>query len=301
MIIDANVHPFTWKVLEAPLDDRDSAGAVRRGVQATAHGKRVVYPALFSADPVDCSDALVADLEVAGVDFGVILPTIYNIRSEFVAQMVRRYPDRLSGFGKWHSSDLAQGTSSDAIRHAILDLGLAGIGEEALSEFYPVVPTEIPRLSVFVEIMDTISALAVPIVFDSGFATTARPLRYYDPLVVDDIACEFPEATLIINHAGKNDPIFARNARLTARRHANVYLEISYQSAESITTLVREVGADRLIFGSDWSAFNGSNAMTIRRQIQAVMDADISDEDREFIFSRTILSIAPRLRARREK
>ena len=49
--------------------------------------------------------------------------------------------------------------------------------------------------------------------------------RYADPMAVDDVAVDFPRLRLILAHAGR--PLYMDTAAFLARRHANVYLDLS--------------------------------------------------------------------------
>jgi predicted TIM-barrel fold metal-dependent hydrolase len=170
---------------------------------------------------------------------------------------------------------------------AIRKYHLHGIGEATLFEFYPIPPHEIHRSPEFRKIMDKVSDLGVPIIFDSGWSPVPWPLAYFDPFLIDAIANDYPGVTIIIGHSGKTDLCFFEHALMTARKHAHVYLELSYQTKASIEKAVRDVGAERCIFGTDWAR----RTPRYHTQLKAVAEAEISAEARRQILGENLARI----------
>jgi predicted TIM-barrel fold metal-dependent hydrolase len=70
------------------------------------------------------------------------------------------------------------------------------------------------------------------------------------PALIGDLAERFPDVTFIIGHSGLWE--FHRQAILVARRSPNVYLDVAEVAPPGVVnTLVREAGAERVLFGSD--------------------------------------------------
>ncbi len=93
---------------------------------------------------------------------------------------------------------------------------------------------------------------------------------------VADIASRYPEAKLIMAHLAGN----CYHGVKAVKSLKNVYLDFSGSicGADDLPYTLERVGVDRLLFGTDM----GGNFHTSAAQ---VWDADISDEDREKIFS----------------
>ena len=92
-----------------------------------------------------------------------------------------------------------------------------------------------------------------------------------------EMAKEFPEINFIAGHMGNPDwEIAAR----TFKKTKNVYLELcsSYPIAGKIESVVKEIGAERVIFGSDSSLINPAFI------IGMVVDSEISKKDKEKVF-----------------
>jgi uncharacterized protein len=67
--------------------------------------------------------------------------------------------------------------------------------------------------------------------------------RYANPIR------EFPGCTFVLGHAGA---LQNEEALELARRHENVYLEISGQSVERIRRMIERGPVERMVFGTDW-------------------------------------------------
>lgn len=76
--------------------------------------------------------------------------------------------------------------------------------------------------------------------------------RLGDPMPCDDVAVDFPDLPLILAHCGR--PLWFDQAFFIARRHPNVFLELSGIPPASIPKhLPRlEMLADKVLWGTDW-------------------------------------------------
>lgn len=85
----------------------------------------------------------------------------------------------------------------------------------------------------------------------------SRAIHFSNPVLIDDIATEYPEVPLIIGHIGVQGfyyfGSYADMALLVAARHENVYLETSSAPLEVVEKAVCDpaIGPERVLFGSD--------------------------------------------------
>lgn len=93
----------------------------------------------------------------------------------------------------------------------------------------------------------------VPVMIHTG--TSIFPgarASYGNPMDIDDIAIDFPNLRLVMAHAGR--PLWYDEAFFVARRHQNVWLELSgippKQLPDRLPRL--EVLADKVLWGTDW-------------------------------------------------
>jgi hypothetical protein len=99
--------------------------------------------------------------------------------------------------------------------------------------------------------------------------------RFADPMPIDDVAVDFPDLNIIVAHAGR--PLYTDTAFFLARRHPNVFLDISSTPPKSLLQYYPwlERVADKAMFGSDWP---GPGIRDIGDNIQQFLALDLSDE-----------------------
>lgn len=107
----------------------------------------------------------------------------------------------------------------------------------------------------------------------------ATPDAKASPRSIAAVASRYPQLTFVMGH-----PVFTEGQRAEAVEAvlgaANVHLDVAYQADPATTEFfVREVGADRVFFGSDAPFFPPADV------IRSIEEADISDEEREKIFA----------------
>ncbi|MFW6599427.1 amidohydrolase family protein [Propionibacteriaceae bacterium Y2011] len=113
-------------------------------------------------------------------------------------------------------------------------------------------------------------------------AATGRPLLthcwegsdYHSPERVAAAAQAHPQATIILGHGG-GSPTGVDQAIAVARQHPNLLLEIcgSKMTSAVLRTMVTELGADRVLFGSDFPFID------LRISLGRVVLADLDDDD----------------------
>lgn len=109
------------------------------------------------------------------------------------------------------------------------------------------------------------------------------------PRAIAKVAARYPALTFVMGH-----PLFSDEQKAQAVEAVlstpNVHVDIAYQ-AEPATTefFVREVGAGRVLFGSDAPFFPPADV------IASVERADIDDADREAIFSGNATTLLAKL------
>ena len=174
------------------------------------------------------------------------------VPNDFVAQAVSEHPDVLMGMG---AIDPWQGEMARKEIVRIKELGLHGIGEinPARQHFYP-------NDRRFYPLWDEAQTQGLPILFHSGYAAAGSgtpggggvKLKYCQPLLLDDVAADFPDLTIICAHPSW--PWTAESLAI-ARHKPNFYIDLSgwaprYFPAE----LVQQVDSmipDKALFGSD--------------------------------------------------
>ena len=101
-----------------------------------------------------------------------------------------------------------------------------------------------------------------------------HPIRNDHPLMLDDVACDFPALRLVACHAGW--PWVAEMVAV-ARKHPNVYMEFGglapkYVAApgsgwEVMHRFMNSVLAEQVLFGTDWPVISPTRAVTEWREM----------------------------------
>jgi hypothetical protein len=103
-------------------------------------------------------------------------------------------------------------------------------------------------------------------------------IKYGDPLQLDDVAIDFPGLTILMAHSGR--PFWYQQAFWMARRHDNVYMEISGLPAKNLMSYFPrlEMIANKVVYGSDWPG-----NPDLSQNVEAVQSLPISDRAKRAI------------------
>lgn len=98
---------------------------------------------------------------------------------------------------------------------------------------------------------------------------------YCDPDYFGEIAARYPNASILLGHSGATDTGFEKSIRV-AKAHENIYLELcgSWMTGKWLQTLVQEIGAHRVIYGSDFPFID------MRYSLGRALFAPITPEER---------------------
>jgi predicted TIM-barrel fold metal-dependent hydrolase len=208
---------------------------------------------------------VLSEEEMAGVYqklgiMGVLLPTddetvsgIKPITHEYVADMVRRFPDTFIGFA---GVDPWKGKAAiEELERAVKDLGLRGAKfQQAAQAFFP-------NDRRFYPLWEKCSELQIPVLFHCGTTGLGAglpgglgiKLKYVDPLPIDDVAADFPELTIICAHPAWP---WTDMAIAMAIHKANVYVDLSGWSPKYFPPqLTRDINSrlqNKALFGTDY-------------------------------------------------
>ena len=236
-------------------------------------------------------DFLLKNLDESPVDKAVVAAiaadTHYGTPSEYVAEVCRKFPDRLIGLA---SVDPIRDPDAVAkFERYITQEGLKGL---KLHPRHQQLAVDDPRVTPVVE---KAAELGVP-TFICGSQWKHAPLRDQLPINVDVLCKRVPNAKIVITHSGG---FHFMQAFTVAVANDNVYLETSIAlkyfentpfEDQYIFTL-KKIGAHRVIYGSDHpedpvkDCYARSRAMLERH--------GFSDADLAQIFGGTILSLLP--------
>jgi len=176
-----------------------------------------------------------------------------TISSEEIATRAAEHSDVLIPFG---SVDPLRGAGAVAqARSLVRDYGVRGF------KFHPTLQGFAPNDQAFYPLWAEIESLGVPALFHSGQTGIGAglpggrglKLRLSDPMLVDDVAADFPGLTVILAHPSVP---WASSSISIATHKANVYIDLSGWSPKYFPAdLVRAANSylqDKVLFGTDY-------------------------------------------------
>ena len=139
-------------------------------------------------------------------------------------------------------------------------------------------------------LLEVLAKHKLPIMFQTAWTQFGTPIYHGVPVFVDDLAERFPEVPFIITKMGRGYDALFEICLMIAFKHDNVYLDTVQSRPEHVARAVAEIGADRVIFGTDWEqtwAALSSPSDIYTRSIKIVDDSGISESEKEWVFGKT--------------
>ncbi len=265
-IVDTHVH-----------SQRHAAGSSLKG--STDYGD--LGRSMLKIEAYDNSPRLLYDMECYGIDFCITQPAFsFGMLPEIGAEQAKKYPDKFAcncTANKTRDRAVA-GEIEWKIETAIEELegylktgNYAGIGENMPAGVMWQPPGEERKLKDEITIMREIMMIAdlcrsykIPLRYHCGlvvgyeFAYNYWPSNF-NPLWAHDIAVNFPDVPLIMEHGGIEgwwwEQLYEGCLHVAAS-HKNVYLETGRYWTELYHRPLNDpnIGAEKLIWGTDWGA-----------------------------------------------
>lgn len=234
MVIDFHVHPPYWpevtpnfvKFLEAAWDP-DEFASLREECRTGA--------------------GLASYLRQRGVDYAVILAEVNALTGRMDNQTVLelcRGERMLIPFG---TLDPRRETSLPGALTELVAQGIRGI------KLYPTYEFFYPNDRMLYPFYAKAEELGVPVMLHTGSSVfPGAKIKYGDPLLLDDVAVDFPRLQIVLSHAGR--PIWYDRAEYMARYHENVYIDVAGLPPQNLLKYLPNAHrlTSKLIFGSDW-------------------------------------------------
>jgi uncharacterized protein len=219
-------------------------------------------------------DELLHEMDRYQVDRAVVCPVDRCIAvdnregNDYVLQAARTRPDRFYAFATanpWYGQ-----RAVDELRRAI------GEGARGIKLHPPLQGFWLCDDLVF-PIVELAEAFNVPVFIHTGTPAFAQPMQ------LAELAMRFPRVKFIMGHMGSTD--FKFEAVASGKLAENIYLDCSWILPELVVRAVTEVGADRVIFGSD------SPLSTLRVEMGIRRATPLDDEARAKVMGGNMLKL----------
>lgn len=156
--------------------------------------------------------------------------------NEEIAAAARKYPDRFIGFAI--INPLKGEKAVEELTRYVKELGIKGLKLHPFAQCYA------PYLPFVHPLVERAIKLKIPVMVHSGTPPHSEPFQ------IAMLADTFPEATIIMAHMGLSET-YAADARYAAKKYDNIFLETSCLPAGYVKKAIMDIGAERVIYGSD--------------------------------------------------
>ena len=267
-IFDIHVHIQPWQMVNpdalALIDDPSHANA---------------------KDILSTPDNLLRHMDAEGVEriccINYVSPDVMGFTREvndWIAGYTAAHRDRLIPVGS--VNPLHEMNVRDEIRR-VLDLGIGMIKIHPPHQLFSpnAYRGELWQLS---EIYRECESRGVPVMFHTGTSVFPRARNVFaDPMPIDDVAVDFPNLKIILAHAGR--PLYGETALFLARRHPNVYVDLSGIPPKALPKYFPRVAqmADKVVWGTDWPS---PGVVSMKRNVDEFRSLNLGEEVERKIF-----------------
>jgi len=230
-----------------------------------------------------------AGVERAGL-INYVSPDVIGFTSEvndWVARYAAAQPDRLIPFGSVHPR-FVQDAAAETDRLA--KIGIRGLKIHPAHQLFP--PNAYRNgLGPLAAIYERAEAIGMPVMIHTGTSIFPGARNAFcQPILADDVAVDYPNLVLILAHGGR--PLWMNEAFFLARRHPNLYLDVSGIPPQRLLEYFPrlEVIAEKVLFGTDWP---GPGVPDIAGNIEEFMALPLSEPARRKILFENAARLFP--------
>ena len=234
---------------------------------------------------IDASvERLIKSLEKSKIDKAVVLPIAPFISNKFVAKVCNDYPDKLVGFASVNPKD------NDAVKKLeqdVITYDLKGLKvHPKLQEFQLLDQNTL-------SVIKKAAELKIPVLIDAWIRP--KDIGYQDLISsIGQVANKIPSAKIILAHLGGFN---YNKIPQIARDNDNIYFDLSFVLTyfdrkilyNHIVPFIKNIGADRLIYGSDYPE---RDIKIYLKSAQEIFDnMGFTYDEKRFIFAETFNSL----------
>ena len=214
----------------------------------------------------------------------------YVVPNEYVAEYVKRHPDKLLGFC---SIDPNDDDAVEQLDHSILRLGLRGL------KLGPIYQNIHPSDSRTKRLFHRAEQLNIPVLIHQGTTFCSNvSLEVANPILLQPIALDFPKLRLVIAHMGQ--PWIGETIALI-RKHANLFADISalyyrpWQFYNALVMAQEYKVMHKLLLGSDYPVTTPAATIESLREVNDVTKGtglpNVSRDEIEALIHRDTLQL----------
>ncbi len=195
-----------------------------------------------------------------------------------VADVVAKHPDRFTGVGAISLQNFSIPRALQQIDDCA-NLGFVGISVQPA--FFHMAINDKRLYPVYAKAME--KGLFIALHVGINYSLNC-PMSGENPMLLDEVACDFPDLTIIASHAGW--PWVAEMVAV-ARKHPNIYMEFgglapkyigqSGSGWEMMHKFMNSLLADQILFATDWATMDHARciqewqAMGLKPQVEKAL------------------------------
>lgn len=199
--------------------------------------------------------------------FGIKAPFCgINANQELIAGFVKEHSDRFIG---WCSVDPNDADCVDQLEHYVNNLGLRGLKCSPIYQNWdPQDPKHLP-------LFRKAESLGIPVNIHQGTSfVRPGPLKYANPIQLEDIALACPDLRIVIAHMGHP---WETECVVLIRKHPNLYANISalhyrpLRHYQAFMTAMEYGVEHKLIFGSDFPSATPAQVIAGQHKVNDII------------------------------
>jgi len=228
------------------------------------------------------TDVFVAGLRQAGIDKALVFGLEQSFfgpsqaADDWIADHANRYPGLLYPVCTVHPREGV--TALNEMQRCARHLGMVALKLHPWLQAFSVVEGQVAPL------LHKAGELGWPVIFHDGTPP------YSTPLQVAYAASLAPETAIILGHAGLSD--FPEEALAAAKRYPNIYLCLCGVPLMWMRRFIREVGVERIVFGSD-DPTGGTESLYYYKMKYEALPLDLQAQ--QAVFFGNIQRLVPKL------
>ncbi len=291
LIVDFNSHvfPALFKGFEIiPIDKvnrfRESARQWLRPISNSIHGSQTMlrYLPQFARDQLDGLSAILplpglmvestpgdlfSAMDAAQVDYSVVIAQQPWVPNDFILELAAEHPRLIPVV------NIPKGTAKpgQALKAYVQK------GARAL-KIHPSMDNEDVNSPRYRALLRAADDLALPVIVHTGCIHSKLLYRNPRQGKAENFVKwyeSFPQVRFVLAHMNFHEPNIALDL---CEEFSNLYVDTSWQPTEVIAEATRRIGADRVLFGTDWP-FVGNNLNLGRSRIQNGIETGLLNEE----------------------
>lgn len=209
-------------------------------------------------------DDIIQKMDQSGIDQAVVFSYVQYPNNDYIAEAVKKYPDRLIGFAVLNHTLPNQ---EEELERCVKELGLKGLKLDTPTHGF-----SLDDFGVTGKTFELANKYHLPVICYCGDNNYVHPYKFAEA------AKKYPNAKFIMAHAGIL--FMTSHAVEVCKENPNCYIEISNINACVINDAKNAGVLGQVLFGTD-TPFNYFDVMK-----QCVESALETDEEKELVYSK---------------